>query len=140
MTLIIGGIHMDKNKILEVLNKSSELQSIEEIQYKPDFFVVRFFYGYDESEMDAAKDYANSQDNNDDEDKWYDEFYLPYLVDIAVDEVRDIIEELVDNHNLSAEYISYEPDRDDDNCEFIAVFTNEDKEFDIDSILDELKI
>lgn len=132
---------MDKNKILDILKQLPGIGDVEEIQYEPEYLVVRMFYDYDVDELEAARDYANSQSNAaDDEDKWFSEYYIPYLIDLAVDEVRDSIEEIVDSRNVIAEYISYEPDREDDSCEFIAVFADEGKEFDIDDILDDIGI
>jgi len=130
---------MDKSKIIEKLEQAPGVQGVEEIEYKPEFMVVRLFYTYDEDELEAAKDYANSQnDAEDDEDKWYDEYFIPYIIDLAADEMRDTIEEMAESMNLNAEYISYEPDRDDDSCEFIAVFADDGKEFDIDNVLDSI--
>lgn len=132
---------LDKNTIMERLKKSPGIEGVEEITYKPDFLVLRFFYDYDEDELEAATDYANSHSNaDDDEDKWYGEYYIPYIIDVAVDEVRDTIEDMVEEMNISAEYVSYEPDKDDEGCEFIAVFAAGGEEFDIDNILDELKL
>ena len=130
---------MDKNKVIEFLKQSSGVGDIEEIQYKSEILVLRFFYDYDKDELEAAKDYANGKTNADDsEDVWYDEHFTPYIIDIAVDEVRDTLEELVDSTGLNVEYINYEPDRDDESCEFIAVFADEGKEFDIDKILESM--
>lgn len=132
---------MDKNQIIEKLKKAPGIQEVEEINYKADFLVLRFFYDYDEDELEAASDYANSQsDADDDEDKWYGEYYIPYIIDVAVDEVRDTIEEMVEELDISAEYVSYEPDKDDESCEFIAAFAAGGTEFDIDKILDELEL
>lgn len=132
---------MNKNNLIEQIRQSGAIVDVEEIEYKPDFLVVRFFYDYDEDELDAARDYANSETSSeDDEDKWYDEFYIPYIIDLAVDEVKDTIEEIVDKNSVGAEYISYEPGRDDKNVEFIAVFANEGIEFDIDEILESIGI
>lgn len=132
---------MDKNSIMELLKQSDIISNVEEIEYKPDFLIVRFFYGYSEDELEAAKDYANTEaSNEDDEDKWYDEYYIPYLIDIAVDEISDTIEDMIEKSSLNAEYVSYEPGREDKTSEFIAVFTDASKEFDIDEILDSIGI
>jgi len=129
---------MDNNKIIEALRQSQGIGLVEEIKYKPGFLVLRLVYDYDEDELEAAKDYANSQTSLEkDEDNWYDEYYIPYIIDLAVDEVRDTIEEIVEEMDIDAQYISYEPERDDESCEFIAVFTNKDTEYDIDDVLDE---
>jgi ribosomal 30S subunit maturation factor RimM len=131
---------MDKVKILDYLKNQGVSQEIEEIDYKKDFLVLRFFYGYDGDELEAAKEYANSQTDSEDEDKWYDEYYIPYLIDIAVDEVRDTMEEIVEELDVNAEYITYQPDREDESCEFIAVFSASGNEFEIDDVLEALGI
>lgn len=132
---------MDKSVIIEKMGQANGIVDIEEIGYKSDFLVLRFFYEYDDDELDAARDYANTESSEeDDEDKWYNEYYKPYIIDIAVDEVRDTLEELVESQDVNAEYISYEPEMDDDSLEFIAVFTDRDNEFDIDDVLDELNL
>lgn len=132
---------MEKGSILEQLKQSLGISDVEEIDYKPNFLVTRFFYDFDDDETEAARDYADSQGSmEDDEDAWYDERYIPYLTDIAVDEVRDTIEDIVESGDVSAEYISYEPERDDNSLEFIAVFADKDVEFDIDEVLDSIGI
>lgn len=132
---------MDKGKVIEHMRNSGCIGNVEEIEYKPDYLVLRFFYDFDDDEIEAAKDYANNESGEDsDEDTWYGEYYSPYLTDLAVDEVRDIIEELVENQDYNAEYISYELDKDDESMEFIAVFTDSDKEFEIDDVLDSLNL
>lgn len=127
---------MDKNKVMELLNNSPGVEDVEEIDYKPEIMVLRFYYRFDSDEIEAAKDYANTQTQ--DEHKWYDEYYLPYLTDIATDEVRDNLEELVDETGIDVEYINYELGREDGACEFIAAFTEEDLELDIDKVVEDL--
>ena len=132
---------MNKSVVLGQLKQSDVINDVEEIEYKPEFLVVRFFYKFDEDELEAARDYADSEtDGKVDEKSWYDDFYIPYLTDISVDEVRDTIEDMVEELNLAAEYISYEPERDDTAIEFIAVFTDDGREFDIDQVLDSISI
>lgn len=130
---------MNKIKIIDYLRQSAGIEDVEEIEYKPGFLVLRFFYSYDNDELDAARDYADKESSTENsEDQWYDEYYLPYMMDLAVDEVRDDIEELVESEEINVEYISYELDRDDESLEFIAVFADDTNEFDIDKVLEEL--
>lgn len=130
---------MNKANVADRIRQSAGVGEVQEIQYKPEFLVLRLFYNYDEDELEAARDYADSESNeSDSEDIWYDEYYLPYLTDLAVDEVSDTIEELVEDEDINAEYISYELDRDDEDLEFIVVFSDEGTDVDIDSILDSL--
>lgn len=130
---------MNKMKIMDYLRQSAGIEDVEEIEYKSGFLVLRFFYVYDDDELDAARDYADNESSEENsEEEWYDEYYLPYLIDLAVDEVNDDIEELVDSEEINAEYISYELEKDDEGLEFVAVFADEANEFDIDEVLDEL--
>lgn len=130
---------MNKSKVLEMLKQSPGIQEVEEIQYDPELLVVSFFYDYDEDELEAARDYANTE-SGDEEENWYSDYYIPYITDLAADEVRDSIEEIVDELGLNAEYISYEPDKDDESCEFVAAFSDEGREFDIDEIMESIGI
>lgn len=131
---------MDKNKIIDYIKNSPGIEDIEEIQYKPDFLVLDFYYAYDEDEMNSAKDFANSEtDNGETNDAWYDEHYIPYLMDIALDEVGDTLQDAVEEMDLNVEFVNYELERDDESCEFIAVFAEKDVEFDIDEVLDSIE-
>jgi hypothetical protein len=131
----------NKERIVEVLKEGPGIGEIEVLEYKPEFLVLRFFYEYDDEELEAAKDYANNQVGTDDsEDVWYDEYYIPYIIDLAVDEVNDTIQEMVENMDLNVEFINYEPERDDERSEFIAVLTDSGREFDIDEVLKALDL
>lgn len=121
---------MNKENIIEFLEEN-ELEDIKEIDYKKDFFVVKFCYYYDEAEIEAAKDFALSEENYKDEENWKEEFYIPYLNDIAEDNVRDIIEEISEENDIIGKYI-FNKNIEQGN-EFIAVFSK--KEFDIEEIL-----
>ncbi|MEA4825587.1 MAG: hypothetical protein VB130_02975 [Clostridium sp.] len=130
---------MNKTNILEILQENG-LNNVEEITSKENLFVVRFFYDFDEDELEAARGYANDEsEDEEDGEGWKDEYYLPYLNDIAADNVGDTIEEITEEFNINAQYISYEFDGEEDaNCEFIAVFSSE--AFDIEEVLEELEL
>lgn len=130
---------MDKKKITDFL-KRNNLSDIEELKYDDNVLVLRFYYDFDEPELESAKSYANDESEDEEEgDIWYQEFFKPYLNDLAVDNVGEIIEELMDKEEVEAQYVSY--DIDDENYvynEFIGVFYNSDAEVKIEEILDEL--
>lgn len=132
---------MNKNKILNSLEKEG-FKEIDEIEYNEQIKVFNFFYEFDEAELDAAKDYANENyDEANGEDEWYDEFFLPYLVDMASDNVRDTLEDICEELDLSGEFIMYEPDRENyEQMEFILVLAEQDVEFDVDEIVEELEL
>lgn len=118
---------MDKKKITDFL-KRNNLSDIEELKYDDNVLVLRFYYDFDEPELESAKSYANDESEDEEEgDIWYQEFFKPYLNDLAVDNVGEIIEELMDKEEVEAQYVSY--DIDDENYvynEFIGVFYNSD--------------
>lgn len=135
---------MDKNNIVKYLLVSG-LSEVEEIEYKDkETLVLRFFYDFDEDELSAAQAYAEEEcEEDENEEKFYD-FYVPYLNEIAVDNVSDIVEGLMEEEGLKAQFISYDVETDETNeeepyAEFIAVVT-EDKDVDIEKILDELNL
>lgn len=130
---------MDKKKIIGFLKKNN-LRGIEELKHDDNVLVLQFYYDFDETEINAAKCYANDESEDEAEgDIWYEEYFKPYLNDLAVDNVGEIIEELIDKGEVQAQYVSY--DLDDENYEyneFIAIFYDNGTEVNIEDILDEL--
>lgn len=132
---------MDKEKIKEYLEQN-ELSEIEELNYKENVMVLRFFYDFDDAELESAKAYANDESSSEEESKeWYEEYFLPYLNDLAIDNAGEIIEEAMEEFDLDAQYISYEADMENyEYCEFIAVFFKKEDNIEIEKVLDELNI
>lgn len=132
---------MDKNKIIGIL-EGNDLSDIEEIEYKDGIFVLRFFYDFDKAELDAAKAFANDEsDEEEASEVWTEEYFIPYLMDLAIDNVGESIEEVMEESNISAQYMSYDlTGEDTESCEFIAVFYSEEIEIEIETVLDELKL
>ena len=130
---------MDKKKIIQIL-KENGLSEIEELNYEGDELVIRFFYDFDNPELEAARAYANDESEDEEEgDIWFEEFFKPYLSDIAVDNVGETIEDIMDKYDIGAQYISYGIDEDAYSYdEFIAVFYEKDNEIAIENILEEL--
>lgn len=132
---------LNKKEIISFLEEN-DLGDMEEIEYKEDALLLRIYYDFDSDETASARAYANDECEDDEEsESWFDEFFLPYLNDIAVDNVGDIIEELMEKHNLNAQYVTYETDSENyDYCEFIVVISEKDKDYEIEEILDELEL
>lgn len=132
---------MERDDIVKYLLVSG-LSEVEQIEHKDaEIFVLRFFYDFDEDELSAAQAYAEEEcEDDENEEKFYD-YYVPYLNEIAVDNVSDIVEGLMEEEGLKVQYISYEVEIDEEDAytEFIAVVT-EDKEVDIEKVLDELEL
>lgn len=130
---------MNKNDVLEFL-KENGLDDVEEISTKRNMVAIRFYYIFDEDELEAARGYANDESGDDENgESWNEEYYLPYLNDIAADNVGEIMEEIIEEFEVSGQYVSYDADVDENaKCEFIAVFSDED--FDIEEVLEELDL
>ncbi len=132
---------LNKKEIIAFL-EANDIEDIEEIEYKEDALLLRFYYDFDSDEISSARAYANDECEEDKESEaWFEEFFLPYLNDIAVDNVGEIIEELTEKHELNAQYVTYETDSENyDYCEFIVVVSSKDKKYEIEDILDELEL
>lgn len=132
---------MDKNKIKEYLEKN-DFTDMEELSYKDNVMVLRFFYDFDDAELESARAYANDESEAEEKsEEWYEEYFLPYLNDLAIDNTGEIIEEAMEDLGVEAQYISYEADIENhEYCEFIAVFFNKEDDVEIEKVLDELNI
>lgn len=128
---------MNKKEIIEFLEENGASR-IEDLSSKGKQLVIKFYYEFDEDELEAARGYANDEsEEEEDGDQWKEEYFLPFLNDIAADNIGEVIEEIIDEFDLNAQYISYDADIDkEERCEFIAVFSKED--FDIEEVLEDL--
>lgn len=132
---------MNSKDIIKVLENNG-LSDIEEIKYKEGFAVIRFFYDFDEDELKAARAYAKDECEEEEESEgWYEDYFLPYLNDLAIDNVGEVMEEIMEEFNAEAQYISYELDSENyEYNEFVAVIVSGDKDLNIEEVLDELDI
>ena len=130
---------MDKAKVINCLEESG-FSDVELLSEKKDLFVTRFYYDFDKDELKAAEAYSNDGSGKEKNEAWYDEFYIPYLTEMAIDNVGEIIEELMSDMDIKAQFISYEMEADSDYSEFIAVFYNKEIEVNIEDILANLDI
>lgn len=132
---------MNKETLIQVLEKNG-FSEIEEIDYKEDAVVVSFIYEFDNDEVEAARAYANDESEDEENgDTWYEEFFLPYLNDLAVDNVGEVIENMMEEMQIDAQYVSYELDEEEYSYnEFIAAFFPKGKVIEIEQVLDELEM
>lgn len=131
---------MNKEKITKYLEENG-LNDIEALEYNGNAVVLRFNFDFDEDEINAAKAYAEDECEDESEgDTWYDDFFLPYLNELAIDNAGEVIEDLMEELDLEAQFVSYELDREEYNYnEFIAVFYENGSEIDIDEVLEKLE-
>ena len=129
---------MDKEKILEYLDDSS-MSDIEVIKEENGYMAVKFYYDFDAAELKAAEAYSNDESGAEKNETWYEDFYLPYLTELAVDNVGEIIEEMIGDTGVKAQFVSYQMEEGDDFSEFIAVFYAADAVVNIEDILDKLE-
>lgn len=130
---------MKKSEIIKFLIEN-DLSDVEELKYKEDITVLRFFYDFDKEEIEAAKAYSNEESDYDAESsEWYSEYFIPYLSDIAIDNVNDIVEDTMEEFEAEAQFVSFDIDVNNYQYnEFIAVFYNEGNKVDLDEVMDEL--
>lgn len=131
---------MDKQKIVNFLEDNG-ISEIKEINYDNEVILLKFFFDFDEEEIEAAKAYANDECEEEAEsDSWYKDFFLPYLNELATDTVGDIIEDSMEELNIEAQFVSYEVSKDDYSYnEFTAVFYENGKDVDLNKILDRIE-
>ncbi|GIM29579.1 hypothetical protein CPJCM30710_22450 [Clostridium polyendosporum] len=130
---------MKKSELIKFLTEN-DLSDVEELKYKDNITVSRFFYDFDKEEIEAAKAYSNEESDYDAEsDEWYSEYFIPYLSDIAIDNVNDIIEDTTEEFEVEAQFVSFDVDVNNyQYSEFIAIFYDEDNKVDLDEVLDDL--
>lgn len=116
---------MNITEILNILDENN-LSEIEELRSEEDLLLVKFYFDFDEDVLNAAKAYANEESDYEFESiEWIKEYFIPYLYDFANDEVLSIIEEIVDELDVSGEIMAFQMDSNNSNyTQFMALFTN----------------
>lgn len=132
---------MNKMDLINFL-KENDIEEIQEIDYKEEAAVLRFFYDFDDAEIEAAKAYSKDECKAEEEsEEWYNDFFLPYLTDLAIDNVGEIMEEAMEDLDIEIQYVSYELDKENcDYSEFIAVAFEKGKDIDIEDVLEEINV
>lgn len=131
---------MNKKNIINFLDDNG-LTEIEEIKHNKKGILLKFDFDFDKEEIDAAKAYANDESEETEEnDTWYNDFFIPYLNELAIDTVGEIIEDLMDELEIEAQFVSYEISKEDYGYnEFVAVFYERGEEIDLGETLDSLE-
>lgn len=129
---------MDSLQIIDYL-EDNNLAEVEEIKKTRDYVLIKFYYDFDKDELNAAKSYSNDESDFEPEsDEWFNEYYIPYLKDIAVDNVESIIEEIMDEFEIEGKYKEFGMENgDNEYFKFIAVFSGELDDSELDDILND---
>ncbi|ERK29802.1 hypothetical protein [Clostridium intestinale] len=132
---------MVKNEIIKAL-KEKGVSDIEEIKYKRGYLLVKFFYDFDDDEISAARSYSNEEGTYESEtEEWFKELYLPYLYDISLDNVEEYIEEITEEYEIQGQFVAYDVDINNPTFgEFLAIFSEDEEEVDIDEVVEELDL
>jgi hypothetical protein len=129
---------MKVDKIISMLDENL-LSDIEELKNEEEMFLVKFLFEFDEDVLNAARSYSNEESDYEEESsEWYTEYFLPYLYEYGNDEVVDIIEEIVDELEISGEVMAFQMDPSNfEGLKFMALFTEEDSDISIEDVAKE---
>lgn len=122
---------MKLNEINDFLENNG-LNDMEVVKDENDLIVVRFYYDFDEDEIKAAEKYSKEENS--------EIGSATYLNDLAVDNVGEVIEEIIEEFKINAQFVSYEPNIEEEYNEFVGIFSTKDKKIDVDEILEELEL
>lgn len=122
---------MNINEIKDFLEKNG-LNDMEVVKDDSDLIVVRFYYDFDEDEIKAAEKYSKEENS--------EIGSATYLNDLAVDNVGEVIEEIAEEFKINVQFVSYEPNIEEEYNEFVGIFSIKDKKIDVDEILEELEL
>ncbi|WP_300348030.1 hypothetical protein [Clostridium sp.] len=131
---------MDKYRIINYLSTNG-LSDIEEVSLDGDGLALKFYYDFDDMEIQAARACANDEtDYEEESNSWIMEGVIPYLDDVATDGVEEILEEIMEEFQVIGKAEGYEIEYANySGKQFLAVFLPDHEELEIDDILDELK-
>jgi len=127
---------MECDKIISILEENL-INDIEELKNEENIFLIRFYFDFDKDVLDAAKSYANETSDFEEQSiEWYKESLLPYLYDYGNDEVLDIIEEIVEELDISGEVMAMQIDPSNyEAMEFFALFTDYTNDISIEDLV-----
>jgi len=130
---------MNKENIILYLENNG-LSDIDIMKENETMIVASAYYDYDDDEMKAAKAFADDQVEEGDDESVYNEYYMNYLVDLAVDNLGEVMEELIEEEGIDAQYLTYEIDPEEaDSIQVAMLFSKGDIDADLEDILDELE-
>jgi len=110
-----------------------------------DLGILRVVQDYHEllhdDEIEAGKAYAKNQMEEGDAEEVYTEYLTNYLVDLAVDDLGEIMEELIEEEGIDAQYLTYEMEADEmTSIQVAMLFSKGDLDSDLEDILDALEM
>lgn len=126
---------MDVNKIIGILNENY-LTEVEELKNEDGVILLKFYLDFDEVILNAARSYANEESDYEAESpEWFREYYIPYLYEYGNDEVLDIVEEIIEEFEISGEVMAFQMDLSNyESMQFMALFTENDDDIVIEDI------
>jgi hypothetical protein len=126
---------MEVSKIIGILDENF-LSEIEELRVEKDLVLLRFYFDFDEDVLNAAKSYSNEESDYEKEsNEWYKEYLIPYLYEYGNDEVLDVIEEIIEELEIEGELMAFQMDPSSvESMQFMALFTNGDKDISIEDV------
>lgn len=126
---------MDINKIISILNENY-LTEIEELKNEEGIILLKFFLDFDDVVLSAAKSYANEESDYEVESpEWLREYFIPYLYEYGNDEVLDVIEEVIEEFEISGELMAFQMDLSNyESMQFMALFTLDHDEISIEDV------
>lgn len=131
---------MNKDIILEYLEKNG-LSDVDILREDDELLLTTGYYDFDDAEKAASSEYAKTQVEEENDKALYTEYKVNYLVDMAVDHVGEVMEEIIEEENVDAQYLTYEMDPEDMNSVQVAMlFSKGDIDKDLEDILDELEL
>jgi hypothetical protein len=131
---------MNKDSIMEYLENNG-LTDLDVLKEEDGLLVATAYYDFDNDEMEAGKAYAKNQMEEADAEEVYTEYLTNYLVDLAVDNLGEIMEELIEEEGIDAQYLTYEMEADEmTSIQVAMLFSKGDLDSDLEDILDALEM
>lgn len=124
---------------VEKLLEDNGITEVEELKSNDEYLIVKFYYDFDNDELEAARAYADEESDLESESlEWYKDWYLPYLTDIANDNVEEILEEISEELEVITHSKALEMrDNSADYIKFIAILSKDELDDDIEDILND---
>lgn len=131
---------MNKTEILGYL-EANGISDVEILLEEPNVLVVSGYFDFDPAEIDAAVAYATEQKEDDDGPELYSDNLTSYLVDVAADNVGELLEGIMEDEDVDAQYVTYSIDVEDHSFVPLAIlFSKGDIERNLEDILEDLDL
>lgn len=126
---------MENKEILNILEE--DFSEVEVLKSNDEMMFVKFYMDFDEAVLSAAKDYANTESNYKEEsEQWYAEYYIPYLYDFANDQVLEVVEDIIEEFDISGEFMAFQMDKTRlDFVQFMVMFSEDEVDVTIEELI-----